>query len=270
MNEGFQPLKYSDAVLGSLAVAKEICSVVLFLVVFWECEAQRLSEGTLIVMSVALLICGLVVRHVVDASFGLRELLWTLRNLSILLAALLALAPLLPSLMAAVSRDTILASSHLLLLLHLLTHDYVGPPGAGIVVPARHRFASPVSLNAAVLSAVMLSSRLPSPVAAFGLVFFAIETFALFPLLRYHIRASRASQQHQHQPVLVLLMAALLVPLLWRSSPPAALLFAALLLTVSLLVPLLYVRMQHRKRVISGPWDEAAPDPPNPDGSEDD
>lgn len=42
-----------------------------------------------------------------------------------------------------------------------------------------------LSLNAAIFAAVLLASRLESNEKVFGLVLFALELFAFFPLARY-------------------------------------------------------------------------------------
>ena len=50
------------------------------------------------------------------------------------------------------------------------------------------RFQAPVSLNAAIFASVLLGSRLPSTVHVFALIFLAIILFALFPIMRHHLR----------------------------------------------------------------------------------
>ncbi len=50
------------------------------------------------------------------------------------------------------------------------------------------RFSAPVSLNAAVFASVLLGSRLQTDLHVFGIVSFAIEIFALFPILRHHMK----------------------------------------------------------------------------------
>lgn len=45
-------------------------------------------------------------------------------------------------------------------------------------------FPSALSINAAIFASVVLGSRLSSNADVFGLVLFAVEWFALFPLMR--------------------------------------------------------------------------------------
>jgi hypothetical protein len=45
-----------------------------------------------------------------------------------------------------------------------------------------------VSLNAAIFASVLLASRLPSNLHVFALISIAIEVFALFPIMRHHLK----------------------------------------------------------------------------------
>lgn len=52
------------------------------------------------------------------------------------------------------------------------------------------RYTGPISLNAAIFASVLLTSRLSSIYHVFAVVYLAIELFALFPIMRYHLMAS--------------------------------------------------------------------------------
>ena len=87
----------------------------------------------------------------------------------------LALSPVLYKLTDTISTDTIHTMTSLVLLIHLLFHDY------GL----RSSFVShPLSLNAGLFAAVCLASRLPTSFDAFVLLFASVETFVLFPIFR--------------------------------------------------------------------------------------
>ena len=75
-----------------------------------------------------------------------------------------------------ISTDTIYTMTTLVLLIHLIFHDY------GL----RSSFVShPLSLNAGLFAAVCLASRLPTSFDAFVLLSASVLTFVLFPIFRY-------------------------------------------------------------------------------------
>ena len=95
---------------------------------------------------------------------------------------LLGLSPILKTLTADTSDDTIWALSVLFFLGNLLLHDYTCSHTTNIEYPGS------LSTNAAIFASVLLASRLPSNGHVFVLMLFAVETFALFPLLRRSIK----------------------------------------------------------------------------------
>lgn len=110
-----------------------------------------------------------------------------LSSLIVLVGVLLALSPVLATLTNSFSDDTIWVLTILLMLIHVVFHDY------GYIIGSSEKFEGPVSLNAAIFASVLLGSRLPSNLHVFTLIFLAIELFALFPIMRHHLRASTPS-----------------------------------------------------------------------------
>lgn len=53
------------------------------------------------------------------------------------------------------------------------------------------RLTSVLSMNAAISSSVVLASRLPDDLAVFSLVLFAVQLFALFPIMRHRLQVGR-------------------------------------------------------------------------------
>ena len=107
-----------------------------------------------------------------------------LSSLIVLVGVLLALSPVLATLTNSFSDDTIWVLTILLMLIHVVFHDY------GYIIGSSEKFEGPVSLNAAIFASVLLGSRLPSNLHVFTLIFLAIELFALFPIMRHHLRVS--------------------------------------------------------------------------------
>lgn len=158
--------------------------------------------------------------------------------------ALLGLTPILKTLTEDTSSDSIWILACLALLLNALAFDY-GCEGI--------RGQDSLSLNAAIFASVLLASRLPSKAHVFGLMSMAVLWFALVPLLLRYLR--------QHVPrahgLLVLLLIGGAGVLLARIGALFVLLYVALLATVSVLCPALFVYLQRYKNQIHGPWDEA-------------
>jgi phosphatidylinositol glycan class C protein len=48
--------------------------------------------------------------------------------------------------------------------------------------------SAPVSLNAAIFASVLLGSRLSGSMQVFTLLCFAVLIFALFPMIRHHVK----------------------------------------------------------------------------------
>lgn len=124
--------------------------------------------------------------------------------------ALIALAPILRTLTAPTSSDSIWALSICLFILNAGLADYSSVRRGGQVRErydlahacssrlqrltgmVLHSFAlrltSVLSMNAAISAAVVLASRLHEDLAVFALVLFAVLLFALFPILRHRLQ----------------------------------------------------------------------------------
>ena len=117
----------------------------------------------------------------------------------LVLLALMGLAPVLRTLTAATSSDSIWALSACLFLLNTVLADYsCMRPGSFTQersavsyilklaqILTANRLTSVLSMNAAISSSVVLASRLPDDLSVFSLVLFAVQLFALFPMLRH-------------------------------------------------------------------------------------
>jgi phosphatidylinositol glycan class C protein len=93
---------------------------------------------------------------------------------------LLGLSPILKTLTEDTSDDTIWVLTICLFAVNILFHDY----SSGNIV----NINSPLSTNAAIFASVLLASRLPTALDVFGLMLFAMQWFALFPILRRAVR----------------------------------------------------------------------------------
>ena len=129
----------------------------------------------------------------------------TVKSSILIFLALLALSPVLRTLTAATSSDSIWALSAFLFALNVVLADYTpmhagqqhprercAPPRrdtcCGVADTEAPRLTSVMSVNAAISASVVLASRLVDDISVFALTLFAIEAFALFPLLRRRLQ----------------------------------------------------------------------------------
>ncbi|MEQ2307714.1 hypothetical protein AMECASPLE_021058 [Ameca splendens] len=151
-------------------------------------------------------------------------------------------SPVLKTLTESVSTDTVYAMSALMLLAHLVSFPYAhpSPPGS-------------LSLNAALFASVCLASRLPGTLHTFAMLTCALLVFALWPCLLQRLRENAPGQ-------FTGVCAGVCVGGvggLGSQSLGGAVLLSLALVSVTLICPLLLVRLQRHKDNIHGPWDEA-------------
>ena len=119
------------------------------------------------------------------------------RPLAVLFSVIFGLSPVLSTLTASFSSDTVYTTSTLLLVLHLFCHGYTGQKRSittyiTIIITWLHLSEPPtfsaVAMNAVVFASLLLASRLPSTQHVFGFVSYSFLLFALFPVVRYYLR----------------------------------------------------------------------------------
>jgi len=174
------------------------------------------------------------------------------RSSILVFLALLSLSPVLKTLTAATSSDSIWAMSACLFILNALLADYsAARPGSY----SRERLTSVISMNAAVSASVVLASRLPDDISVFALVLFSVIVFALYPVLRHRIQAAPAVLQ----PFLTALLSLSALLLTASVSAVLATLFVAVLVFVMFVAPAVLVWAQRYKNELRGSWDVAVP-----------
>uniref|UniRef100_A0A3P8XN19 Phosphatidylinositol glycan anchor biosynthesis, class C n=1 Tax=Esox lucius TaxID=8010 RepID=A0A3P8XN19_ESOLU len=259
-NEGLRQYRYWAVVREAGLVAQQISCVALFLTLWLYMEQGLLSPSTLLWSG---LLCALLGYGFYQAlgpqgdSDSQQRTRWSdLQSASIFLSFTFGFSPVLRTLTESVSTDTVYAMTALMLLAHLVSFPYAqpSPPGS-------------LSLNAALFASVCLASRLPgdhrasrglnssspSSLHTFTMLCWALLVFALWPCLRQRLRECAP----QGFGCVCLLMGLSGVGGLGSIWPGGAVLLAAVLGAVTLLCPLLLIRLQSDKDNIHGPWDEA-------------
>lgn len=245
-NEGIRQYRFWAVVKEAGLVGQQLSCVAIFITLWLYMEQSQLSPEALLWTSLlcALLGYGLyqALRSPPEPGYEPRTRLADLQSAVIFLSFTFGFSPVLKTLTESVSTDTVYAMSAIMLLAHLMSFPYAqpSPPGS-------------LSLNAALFASVCLASRLPGALHTFAMLSCALLVFALWPCLLQRIREN-APSQFAGVCVGVCIGGVVGLGSQWLGG---AVLLALALGSVTLLCPLLLVRLQRHKDNIQGPWDEA-------------
>ncbi|KAF7475919.1 hypothetical protein GHT09_013089 [Marmota monax] len=214
-------------VFESSVVMQQLCSVCIFVVIWWYMDEGLLAPHWLFGTGLASSLMGYVLFDLIDGGEG-RKMSGRTRWAD--LKSALGFSPVLKTLTESVSTDTIYAMSVFKLLGHLIFFD------SGANAPI---VSSTLSLNMSV--------------PAFVMVTFAIQIFALWPMLQKKLKACTP---RSYVGVTMLFAFSALGGLLSMSAV-GAILFALLLVSISCLCPFYLIPLQLFKENIHGPWGEA-------------
>ena len=240
---------YSQLVQMSLNFGTELVSTALFILVFVLLHTNRMSLNQLVVISHLLALLAYVlwvqigIRRHESHFFRLRGK-QTAKSGIILLLVLLLCSPILKTLTADISTDSIWRTSLLTSLIHLCFFDYL------------YQRVGTMSLNAGFLGAVVLASRLSTAAHVYGFLMLAVHWFALWPLLRGFLKTLHSDFV---EVTLFLLFSLLAAMISFSLSSLLLLILLAGLFFVTLLAPAWFKSLQSLKNTIHGPWDEAIP-----------
>ncbi|KZP31329.1 phosphatidylinositol N-acetylglucosaminyltransferase [Athelia psychrophila] len=261
-NPNFRPYTYWPLVLASCAITQHLASIYTFLGVFVFVKEQSLDPRLLVWITVGCFLGGYIswewLEYRGDKNNLANRILTgaqTLKSSILVFLALLALSPVLKTLSAATSSDSIWALSAFLFVLNALLADY--SPGTTTGQP-RDRLTSVLSMNAAMSSSVVLASRLSEDLAVFALMLFSVQVFALFPMLRQRLQV-RLNTAIILQVLMTLFLSCICLCLAGQKSTSAYTLSAATLFFVTFIAPAILVWAQRYKNEIRGPWDVAVP-----------
>ncbi|KAJ8584325.1 phosphatidylinositol N-acetylglucosaminyltransferase [Rhizopogon salebrosus TDB-379] len=254
-NPNFKPYTYWPLVLLCCSITQHLATIFTFLAVFVRLKERWLDSRVLLWVSIISFFGGYALCEILSHSntvHGVPSRSKTIKSSLLVFLALMGLSPVLRTLTAATSSDSIWALSACLFLLNALLADY------STLKPVPHsqeRLTSVLSMNAAISSSVVLASRLPDDLAVFSLVLFAVQLFALFPIMRHRLQVAPQVVQVLFTLTLCVLSFALTLPL----SVSAASIYAGIMIAVTFVAPGVLVWAQKYKKHIRGPWDVAVP-----------
>ncbi|KAH9835568.1 phosphatidylinositol N-acetylglucosaminyltransferase [Rhodofomes roseus] len=260
-NSNFRPYTYWYLVRSSFAVTQHLATIVIFVAIFVHLNERKLDPRALVWASVGTFLAGWLVWEALDCCSGRQLLRGTsasttrakiVKSSILVFLALMSVSPVLRTLTAATSSDSIWALSACLFILNALLADYTALP---LDTHLRERLTSVLSMNAAISSSVVLASRLPSDLSVFGLTLVSVQLFALFPMLRRRLQAGPAIVQ---TAVTIILCLSSILSADSVSRTATALVFAAFT-AVTFVAPGVHVWAQKYKNEIRGTWDPAVP-----------
>ncbi|GBE77900.1 phosphatidylinositol N-acetylglucosaminyltransferase [Sparassis latifolia] len=256
-NPNFKPYTYWSLVQASCAIDQHLATIYTFLTVFVHLKERYLDARLLVWISV----CGFIIGYAsweLLCCYGLGEANQStgrakaIKSSILTFLALMSLSPVLRTLTAATSSDSIWALSAGLFVLNALLADYTALKHED---RHRERLTSVLSMNAAISSSVVLASRLSDDLSVFALMLFSVQLFALFPIMRRHLQNGPAILQVPMTSVLCSSSIFLAAPL----STSVMYLFIITFVFVTFVAPGVLVWAQRYKNEIRGSWDPAVP-----------
>nr|GAT44203.1 phosphatidylinositol N-acetylglucosaminyltransferase [Mycena chlorophos] len=253
-NANFRPYTYWPLVLLSCAITQHLATIFAFVSVFVRLQEHYLDPHVLVWVSVGGFFLGyllweLLERGAVPQAHRRANRVKAVKSSILIFLALMSLSPVLRTLTAATSSDSIWALSAVLFVLNALLADYSAISLRG------ERLTSVLSMNAAVSASVVLASRLSSDLAVFALILFSVQAFALFPRLRRRVGSCHFGLQVASTIVLFAASVIVALPVL----RPIVAVYMILQLCLTFLAPAVLVWAQKFKNEIRGPWDVAVP-----------
>ncbi|CAG2102220.1 unnamed protein product [Medioppia subpectinata] len=234
-NVNLQKYELKDCILSSTALTQEICSIVIFIVVFLYLDSGRPQLSIAICISIAVITLFLYSTLIFVSPSN--DVINELKSAAIFLISGLAVSPILKTLTETISTDTIYAMVTVMMLVHLTFYDY----GAKAAI-----VSTPVALNAAIFGGVCLASRLSTTYDAFALLIFASDIFVLSAILR------RRVQTENWKICLTVFYWSTSFTLLSIACPLIyLLLFIVLLVCINFICPLGFYRCQKYKEYVS-------------------
>ncbi|TDL28455.1 phosphatidylinositol N-acetylglucosaminyltransferase [Rickenella mellea] len=256
-NTNFKPYTYWPLVLAACSITQHLSTVFIFLATFIRIYDGSWDPRYLVWSSVAIFLLGYVIWEVLEyKTLGYlvkhADRAKTFKSSILVFLALMALSPVLRTLTAATSSDSIWALAACLFILNVLLADY------GSLRPYGHtrdRLTSVLSMNAAISSSVVLASRLRDDLSVFALILFSVQLFALYPLVRTRLQVTDA---FTYASITIFLPA---LSIYLHSSPTniITLILGIVLVFITFVAPALLLWAQSYKNEIRGPWDVAVP-----------
>ncbi|KAH9946630.1 phosphatidylinositol N-acetylglucosaminyltransferase [Amylocystis lapponica] len=248
-NPNFKPYTYWYLVLASCSINQHLATIFTFLAVFVRLKERYLDARVLVWISIGGFIVGYTIwelLHCYVSSWATRNIdrAKTAKSSILVFLALLSLSPVLRTLTAATSSDSIWALSASFRLHRLRPESH-----------HRERLTSVLSMNAAISASVVLASRLTDDLSVFALMLFSVPLFALFPMLRRRLQ----SGSNALQVCITMILCGASVFSTASISSTSTYIYIASYVFVTFIAPGVLIWAQRFKNEIRGTWDPAVP-----------
>lgn len=245
-----QPVSHVQLMINASAIAQQLTVVATFFTIYLLIVArpERISMRQLLLVDFVSLIIGTFVNTFLDDSDRKSTVLESIRLIFIFAVCLRVSAPVLQTLTSSFSDDTIHALALMLAAAHLIFYDY-----SFIHREESTYVSSALSLNAAMLTAVLLASRLQDIEMVVAFVLLAVICFSLFPTTARLVKRFSIS----YHLVLTILQWLLAGSLLANLDLTLFALYEFIVIFLWLVCPLWLKHMHAFKKSLKGPWDEA-------------
>lgn len=223
-------------------IVEQYLIVVIFLTTY---KYLLVSQDVLLPLAgveLGVVVIGFIVHRILDATTLF--VLETIQNALLFGVCLRILAPILRSLTLSFSSNTIHALSIVLSCVHLAFFNYGNHPEFELITGS-------LSLNAALFLAIILASRLANTEIVVAFLMLAVMLFCLLP------KTTNLIRKHSVAAHLGLMCLVCLVESVWLFLLDRVLcvLFLAILFSLWIVGPHLFLRMQSYKGSLNGPWD---------------
>ena len=235
-NINYQEVSFTDAVLGASKIVQELCTVIIFVLIFFYFYNEWMNPNVVLMFS-SIMSITMYILYISKCSFW--HIMQDVRTVFIFYGFGRFFSPVLYTLTDTISTNTIYTTTFIMMSIHLIFFDY-GVPSAVV--------SNSLSLSAALFGSICLASRLSSANHALILIIIAIKIFLLFPLLRKKFGSC------------VILSLVLVLPTLCVLISLSKLITIVFLLALALIMvvfPMVFIKCQKFKNNIYGPWDEA-------------
>lgn len=225
-----------EAFEGATLLSNQLSCITGFLIIFYMLYSERLAPTNVLLPGFLITIFGYLCFR--GKKLTLTSILEDSKTLLTVFMFGYIFSPVLHTLTDSISTDTIFSLTFVVLLIHLLFHDY----GLSVAM-----VSGTISLNAAIFGSICLASRLSTSYHAFVLLVISAIFFVLYPIFtREYWRT--------YYVIPIFLMCAYF---LYTISTNVLSIYVLVISFVNIACPCLFVVQQGSKYNIHGPWDEA-------------
>ncbi|CAG9319954.1 unnamed protein product [Blepharisma stoltei] len=237
--------EFWNLVENTTEITHAINAMVLFFGFFGLAYSKALSEEVLLGFEYLFLFCGYATYTYLTQNFSLKPAKTGL----LLLGTLFTLCPVLETINKNYADDTIFLMTFIFSLFHLIFYDY------GFISTYFTGEASTVpgvtSMNCALISTLLLSSRLSSLNYVFFMLSLAFIIFGFLPYLRCAIKLKSETAYRRLGFFLTFLNAILMMRFSWLLS----VLVLGSFYFIRYIGPMWLISVYHYKNEVKGPWD---------------